>query len=67
MYNFRHTFISHFLDETGDIYAVAQMCGTSVKMISQRYGHPDADKLHDKFLAFHSIIAQRAQKSPDRA
>ena len=64
-YFFRHSFISHFLDETGDIYAVAQMCGTSVKMISQRYGHPDADKLHDKFLAFHSIIAGRAhEKAP---
>ncbi len=60
LYNFRHTFISHFLDATGDIYAVAQMCGTSVKMISQRYGHPDVDKLHEKFLAFHRLVAGAA-------
>ena len=30
LYNFRHSFISRFLDETGDIYALALMCCTSV-------------------------------------
>jgi integrase len=62
-YFLRHSFISHFLDATGDIYAVAMMCGTSVKMVSQRYGHPDADKLHEKFLAYHA--QQRASPAND--
>lgn len=54
MYNFRHTLISDYLDATGDIYGIAQMCGTSVAMVSRRYGHPDVGKLHDAFLRYHA-------------
>ena len=51
-YFFRHTFLSRWVEEGGDIYIVAQLCGTSVKMVESRYGHPNADKLHDRYLAF---------------
>jgi hypothetical protein len=52
VYNFRHSWISDYLDATGDIFGAAQMCGTSVKMVQTRYGHPDVDKLHERYLAF---------------
>jgi hypothetical protein len=31
---------------------VAQLCGTSVKMVEKRYGHPNIDKLHERHLQF---------------
>jgi hypothetical protein len=52
IYNFRHSFITNWIERAGDIYTCAQICGTSVKMIEKRYGHPDVDRVHDKYLAF---------------
>ena len=52
LYNFRHTFISDYLDKTGDIWTAARLCGTSVKTIEQRYGHPDDSVIHAKLRAF---------------
>jgi len=52
MYNFRHSFLTNWIERAGDIYTVAQLCGTSVKMVEKRYGHPDVDRLHEKYLAF---------------
>lgn len=54
MYNFRHTFISDYLDATQDIWTAARLCGTSVQMIESRYGHPDEDKVHAKLRAFYA-------------
>jgi integrase len=51
-YNFRHTWISNYLDSTGDYYGCAQMCGTSVTMLEKRYGHPDANAMHTRYLAY---------------
>jgi integrase len=51
-YNFRHTAISTFLDNGGDIYAAAQIFGTGVKQIERRYGHPNIERLEEQFLKF---------------
>jgi integrase len=52
-YNFRHSAISAFLDDGGDIYVASQLFGTSVKMIEKRYGHPNIARLQEQFMAFH--------------
>lgn len=52
VYNFRHSFITNWIERAGDIYTCAQICGTSVKMIEKRYGHPDVDRVHERYLAF---------------
>jgi integrase len=52
MYNYRHSWISTYLEKTGDYYGCAQLCGTSVKMLERRYGHPDSDKLHARYLSY---------------
>lgn len=51
-YNFRHSAISKWLDDGGDIYVAAQLFGTSVKMIEKRYGHPNITRLHEQFMVF---------------
>lgn len=51
-YNFRHSAISKWLDDGGDIYVASQLFGTSVKMIEKRYGHPNIERLHEQFAAF---------------
>jgi integrase len=51
-YFFRHSFLSRWVEDGGDIYIVAQLCGTSVRMVEKRYGHPNVDKLHERYLAF---------------
>ncbi|MBP3955481.1 hypothetical protein J8F10_09325 [Gemmata sp. G18] len=53
-YNFRHSAISKWLDAGGDIYVASQLFGTSVKMLEKRYGHPDIDRLHERYMAFAS-------------
>ena len=53
MYNFRHTFISDYIDTTGDIWGCARLCGTSVAMIERRYGHPDDDLVHAKLRDYY--------------
>lgn len=58
-YFFRHSFLSRWVDEGGDIYIAAQLCGTSVKMIEKRYGHPNVDRLHERYLAF--MASQKAE------
>jgi integrase len=52
-YNFRHSAISAWLDAGGDIYVASQLFGTSVKMLEKRYGHPNIELLHERFMAFH--------------
>lgn len=52
MYNFRHSAISSFLDNGGDIYVASQLFGTSVKMIEKRYGHPNLGRLEEQFMRF---------------
>ena len=52
MYNFRHSAISAFLDNGGDIYVASQLFGTSVKMIEKRYGHPNLGRLEEQFMKF---------------
>jgi integrase len=39
MYSFRHTWITNAMVATGDVAAVAEMAGTSIKMIQDHYGH----------------------------
>jgi integrase len=51
-YFFRHSFLTRWVEAGGDIYIVAQLCGTSVKMVEKRYGHPNIDKLHERYLEF---------------
>lgn len=51
-YNFRHSAISKWLDDGGDIYVASQLFGTSVKMIERRYGHPNIERLQEQFTAF---------------
>ena len=51
-YNFRHSAISKWLDDGGDIYVASQLFGTSVKMIERRYGHPNIERLHEQFAEF---------------
>jgi integrase len=51
-YFFRHSFLSRWVETGGDIYIAAQLCGTSVKMVEKRYGHPNVDKLHERYLEF---------------
>jgi integrase len=51
-YYFRHSFLSRWVEDGGDIYIVAQLCGTSVKMVEKRYGHPNIDKLNERYLQF---------------
>lgn len=52
VYNFRHTFITNWIERSGDIYTCAQICGTSVKMIEKRDGHPDVERVHEQYLTF---------------
>jgi len=52
VYNFRHSFITAWIERAGDIYTCAQICGTSVKMIEKRYGHPDVGRVHERYLSF---------------
>lgn len=54
-YNFRHSAISRWLDAGGDIYVASQLFGTSVKMLEKRYGHPNIDLLHEKYMAYVTI------------
>ena len=63
-YFFRHSFLSRWVEDGGDIYIVAQLCGTSVKMVEKRYGHPNVDKLHERYLAF---VAQKLTTPPSLA
>ncbi len=63
-YFFRHSFLSRWVEDGGDIYIVAQLCGTSVKMVEKRYGHPNVDKLHERFLAF---VSQKRTAPPSVA
>src|SRR4051794_1123622 len=51
-YNFRHSFLTRWVEDGRDIYIAAQLCGTSVKMVEKRYGHPNVDKFHERYLAF---------------
>lgn len=51
-YNFRHSAISKWLDDRGDIYVASQLFGTSIKMIEKRYGHPNIERLYEQFMAF---------------
>lgn len=50
-YGFRHTFITTALMST-PIAIVAEICGTSVKMITKHYSHPECYQvfLHDHYL-----------------
>jgi integrase len=73
-YNFRHSAISNWLDAGGEIYVAAQLFGTSVKMIEKRYGHPDIERLHEQFMAFHGSrpvafpsVARAGQPAPEHA
>lgn len=52
MYNWRHGFISDYLDATGDIWGCAKLTGTSVAMIESRYSHADVDRIHARLLDF---------------
>jgi hypothetical protein len=38
--------------QEGDIYTCAQISRTSIKMIEKRYGHPDVERVHERYLAF---------------
>lgn len=60
-YFFRHSFLTRWVEDGGDTYIVAQLCGTSVKMVEKRYGHPNVDKLHERFLAF---VSQKRTTPP---
>lgn len=53
-YNFRHTYISEWIDSGRSLQVCARLCGTSVSMIEKVYGHPDNAKLYDHFLTHHS-------------
>ena len=59
-YFFRHSFLSQWVEDGGDIYIAAQLCGTSVKMIESRYGHPNVDKLHQRYLDYMATAKQTA-------
>ncbi len=64
-YYFRHSFLSRWVEDGGDIYIVAQLCGTSVKMVEKRYGHPHIDKLHERYLQFMTDQAVMTQAAND--
>jgi integrase len=52
IYNLRHSAITRWIDEGHDIFVASQVFGTSIKQITQTYGHPDVDRIHEKYLAF---------------
>jgi integrase len=47
IYDFRHLWISEALMAGVDVFTVAEMAGTSVKMIEQTYGHLRGSHLED--------------------
>lgn len=51
-YNFRHSAVSRYLDSGGDIYVAAQLFGSSVKMLERRYGHPNIERIQERFLEY---------------
>jgi integrase len=58
-YNFRHSWITRYVNSTGDVWGAAKMCGTSVKQIEQRYCHTDADAIHNTYLRYMESSGQR--------
>lgn len=52
IYNWRHTAITKWVDDGHDIFVASQVFGTSIKQITATYGHPDIDRIHEKYLAF---------------
>jgi integrase len=58
-YNFRHTWITRYVDRTGDVWGAAKICGTSVKMIETRYCHSDSDVIHNTYLRYMESNGQR--------
>ena len=64
LYSNRHTWITNAMIATGDVAAVAEMAGTSIQMIQQRYGHLSQRK---KFLMKSAVkIAREVHQSPER-
>lgn len=51
-YNYRHTWITRYVQQTRDVWGAAKICGTSVKMIEERYCHFDADVLAETYAEF---------------
>jgi integrase len=51
-YSYRHTYATRWVNSCGDIWALAEVMGTSVEMIEKHYGKPDAPALYRKALAF---------------
>jgi integrase len=51
-YNYRHTFISDWIDQGRSIHVCARLTGTSVAMIEKVYGHPDDERMRDAYLTF---------------
>lgn len=63
-YFFRHGAISRWVEDGGDIYIAAQIFGTSVKVLEARYGHPNVDKLHERFLSFMATTGPQRASCP---
>lgn len=51
-YNFRHTFITDWVESGRSILVCAQLTGTSVAMIERRYGHPSDQHIMSEVRAF---------------
>lgn len=53
-YSFRHTFITDRIKRGQSIALIADLCGTSVRMIEKHYSHAlsDPDAMYDAFNAF---------------
>jgi site-specific recombinase XerD len=53
-YNYRHTWLSNWVDDGRSLAIAAELCGTSANMIERVYGHPDADRMETHCRDFHA-------------
>jgi integrase len=61
-YSYRHTFATRWLLAGGSVKILADLLGTSLKMIERHYGHLDADP-----AAMRRVLAQFRQRPPTPA
>jgi len=55
-YSFRHSFITHKVNSTQDMVAVAEMCGTSVAQIEKTYYRTTREKMRTNALSDYEVV-----------
>lgn len=64
MHTLRHTFASHFVMNTGDLYALQKIVGHSTPAMSQRYAHLAKNFLRSEMEVFNAKIPARKPFNP---